>query len=89
MKKTSKKNKPKKNNKKTRLQEVRESLGYSQLYVANQTAIPRTTLRRMETGTSALISRHYARALYFFYNKEVELGEIYDPMFKFETKGRR
>lgn len=73
----------------TRLAEIRKKRGLSTYAVAKATGIPRTTLRRMEAGTSPVINRDYVRTLYAFYDYEVDLADIYDPLFDFEVAGAK
>lgn len=62
----------------------REALGLSQYRVAKDTGIPRSTFRRIERGIN-VPSREHARALFAYYDKQVDLSRIYDPLFDFEV----
>lgn len=67
----------------TRLREKRQERGLSLRQVAKATSIPRSVLQRIETG--AVPAREHARALYVYYDYEIDLADIYDPLFDFEV----
>lgn len=73
-------------NPKTRLQEVREQRRLSIRQVAAATGIGKSSVSNIERGDQ-LPCREHARALYRFFDYEVDLADIYDPLFDFEVSG--
>ncbi len=66
---------------KTRIRQVREDRGLSLRKVAEATGIPFTVLQRIETGNRGNRMREYVRTLAAFYDYEIDLADIYDPLF--------
>lgn len=64
----------------TKLQQARKARGVSIRELEEQTGISRSILSRIETGKQ-VPCREHARALYRFYQGEILLSEIYDPLF--------
>ncbi len=50
-------------------------------HVAHVTGIPRSVLQRIETGKQSP-KREQARKLFDFYDGEIQLSDIYDPMYR-------
>lgn len=71
---------------KTHMTEVREARGLTVRQVADATGISRSTVYRIEVGDT-VPRREHARALYAFYDYEVDLADIYDPLYDFEVNG--
>ena len=72
----------------TQLRGKRLQRGLSLRTVCAATRIPLASLQRMEIGTSDYPpKKHYARALYQFYEHEIDLADIYDPLFDNEVGG--
>ena len=69
---------------KTRLREERERRGLTVREVAESVGYDPSNLSRVELGQQ-LVPREVARALYRLYRGRVPLGEIYDPLFRFEV----
>lgn len=69
---------------KTRLREERERRGLTVREVAEAVGYDPSNLSRVELGQQ-LVPREVARSLYAFYKGRVALGEIYDPLFRFEV----
>lgn len=72
---------------KTRIRQIREERGLSLRKVAEATGIPLASLQRIEVGSKASKMRGYARRLAEFYDYEVDLADIYDPLFDREVAG--
>lgn len=73
-------------NTKTRLREIRVARGLSIRQVADATKIPYSVLQRIEAGQRRpSIAR--ARIIFAYYDQEVDLGDIHDPLFDFEVGG--
>lgn len=70
----------------TRLRQARIDKALSIRQVAEATGIPFSVLQRIETG-GRIASRTHARSLYEFYDYEIDLADIYDPMFDAEVAG--
>ena len=70
----------------TLLRQKRLDRGLSLRQVAEATSIPRSVLQRIELG-ARITQRDHARALYAYYDYEIDLAEIYDPMFDVEVAG--
>lgn len=70
----------------TRLREARLERGLSLRTVAEATGISKTVLQRIETG-ARITRREHARALYKYYDYEIDLSEIFDPTFDVEVAG--
>jgi len=64
----------------TLLREKRLDRKLSLRQVAEATGIPRSVLQRIETG-ARITDREHARKLYAYYDYEIDLSDIYDPMF--------
>lgn len=50
-------------------------------HVAHATGIPRSVLQRIETGKQSPKQAH-ARVLFVFYDEEIQMSDIYDPMYR-------
>lgn len=70
----------------SRLKEKRQARGLSVRQVAESTGIPKSTIDRIEKGEQGA-SIEQGRILYRFYDYELSLGEVHDPMFDFEVAG--
>jgi len=70
----------------TRIRQARLDRGLSIRVVADATGVPKTTLHRIETG-ARITKRDHARALYKYYDYEVDLADIYDPNFDTQVAG--
>lgn len=70
----------------TRLREERVSRGLSIAKVAADVNTDPSNLSRIELGQTP--SRDVARALHAYYGGQVGLGDIYDPLYRFEVGGR-
>lgn len=68
----------------TLLRQKRQARGLSLRQVAYATGIPRSVLQRIETG-ERITQRDHARELYRYYDYEIDLADIYDPMFDVEV----
>lgn len=70
----------------SRLREKRLERGLSLRDVSDATDIPYSVLQRIERGTRRpSIAR--ARELYAYFDHEIDLGDIHDPLFDFEVAG--
>ena len=70
----------------SRLKEQRLHRGLSLRRVSDVTGIPKSTLDRIEKGEQSTTTVQ-GRLLYEFYEYQLSLGEIHDPMFDFEVAG--
>ena len=70
----------------SRLKEKRLCRGLSLRQVADVTGISKDALDRIEKGKQKA-SHEQGRTLYAFYDYELDLGDIHDPMFDFEVAG--
>ncbi len=70
---------------KTRIRQIREGRGLSLRKVAEATGIPLASLQRIEVGNRHGNIVDYARRLAEFYDYEVDLADIHDPLFDREV----
>ncbi len=70
----------------SRLREIRIERGLSLRQVAEATSISYSVLQRIETGERRP-QIGQARKLYAYYDHQIDLGEIHDPLFDFEVAG--
>ena len=63
----------------TPLRAARKKRGLTLDEVVEDLGISKPTLHRIETGTAPVIQKERARALFFYFDKEVPLAAIYDP----------